>query len=82
MKPCRSSLKEKIIGVLNLSDKKDLAPFTDDDLQLLTSFANLASLMIEHTLVLEESAPPPPPTASLRFNSYLEATEFLRLRNP
>lgn len=74
-------LKEKIIGVLNLSDKKNLVPFTDADLQLLTSFANLASLMIERTLVLEESAPPPPPAASLRFNSYLEATEFLRLRN-
>jgi diguanylate cyclase (GGDEF)-like protein len=48
-------LKEKIIGVLNLSDKANLAPFNDDDMQLLTSFANLASLMIERTLVLEES---------------------------
>ncbi|GAW66466.1 diguanylate cyclase [Geoanaerobacter pelophilus] len=48
-------LKDKIIGVLNLSDKKNLAPFTDADLQVLTSFANLASLMIERTEVLEES---------------------------
>jgi diguanylate cyclase (GGDEF)-like protein len=48
-------LKEKIIGVLNLSDKQNLAPFTPADLQLLTSFANLASLMIERSLVLEES---------------------------
>jgi diguanylate cyclase (GGDEF)-like protein len=48
-------LKEKVIGVLNLSDKAGLAPFTDQDMQLLTSFANLASLMIERTLVLEES---------------------------
>jgi len=48
-------LKERIIGVLNLSDKKNLAPFSDADLQILTSFANLASLMIERTLVLEES---------------------------
>jgi len=48
-------LKDKVIGVLNLSDKADLAPFTDADMQLLTSFANLASLMIERTLVLEES---------------------------
>jgi diguanylate cyclase (GGDEF)-like protein len=48
-------LKDKVIGVLNLSDKADLAPFTPADLQLLTSFANLASLMIERTLVLEES---------------------------
>jgi len=48
-------LKEKVIGVLNLSDKKNLAPFTEADLQLLTSFANLASLMIERTAVLEDS---------------------------
>jgi diguanylate cyclase (GGDEF)-like protein len=48
-------LKEKVIGVLNLSDKKDLTPFSEVDMQLLSSFANLASLMIERTLVLEES---------------------------
>ena len=48
-------LRDKIIGVLNLSDKKNLAPFSADDLQLLTSFANLASLMIERSLVLEQS---------------------------
>ncbi|WP_129125676.1 sensor domain-containing diguanylate cyclase [Geomonas oryzae] len=48
-------LKDKVIGVLNLSDKKNLRPFTNGDLQLLTSFANLASLMIERTEVLEES---------------------------
>ncbi|MBJ6800923.1 sensor domain-containing diguanylate cyclase [Geomonas propionica] len=48
-------LKDKVIGVLNLSDKKNLRPFTHADLQLLTSFANLASLMIERTEVREES---------------------------
>ena len=48
-------LKDKIIGVLNLSDKKNLSPFSEADLQLLTSFANLASLMIERTAVLEDS---------------------------
>ncbi|HJV64266.1 MAG TPA: diguanylate cyclase [Geomonas sp.] len=48
-------LKEKVIGVLNLSDKSTLAPFSAADLHTLTSFANLASLMIERTLVLEES---------------------------
>jgi len=48
-------LKKKLIGVLNLSDKKNLAPFTEADLQILTSFANLATLMIERTMVLEES---------------------------
>jgi diguanylate cyclase (GGDEF)-like protein len=48
-------LKDKIIGVLNLSDKKNLSHFTEGDLQLLTSFANLASLMIERSMVLEQS---------------------------
>ena len=48
-------LKDKTIGVINLSDKKDLSPFSQADLHLLTSFGNLASLMIERTLVLEQS---------------------------
>lgn len=48
-------LKDKTIGVLNLSDKDDRSPFTESDKDLLTSFANLASLMIERTLVIEES---------------------------
>jgi len=48
-------LKDKVIGVLNLSDKRNLTPFSEADLQVLTSFANLASLMIERTEVLEES---------------------------
>lgn len=48
-------LKEKIIGVLNLSDKEDLGVFTESDKDLLLSFANMASLMIERTLVKEES---------------------------
>ena len=48
-------LKDRIMGVMNLSDKKNLAPFSEADLQLLISFANLASLMIERTLVLEQS---------------------------
>ncbi|UFS70056.1 sensor domain-containing diguanylate cyclase [Geomonas sp. RF6] len=48
-------LKDKIIGVLNLSDKKNLSPFTESDLQLLTSFAGLASLIIERYLLMEES---------------------------
>ena len=48
-------LKHKIIGVINLSDKQNLTPFTEADLRVLTSFANLASLTIERTEVLEES---------------------------
>ena len=47
-------LNEKVLGVLNLSDKWDLSPFSEEDLDLLTSFSTLASLMIERTQVMEE----------------------------
>jgi diguanylate cyclase (GGDEF)-like protein len=48
-------LKEKIIGVLCLSDRNSLQPFTTADLEVLSSFANLAALMIERSAVLEDS---------------------------
>jgi diguanylate cyclase (GGDEF)-like protein len=48
-------IKNKTIGVLNLCEKNNLAPFTGADLQVITSFASLASLTIERALVLEES---------------------------
>ncbi len=47
--------KEKTIGVLNLSDKENLERFTDSDLDMLASFADLASLMIERAWTLERS---------------------------
>ena len=48
-------LKDRIIGVLNLSDKDDLGIFSEADLKLLASFANIASLMIERSWALEKS---------------------------
>jgi diguanylate cyclase (GGDEF)-like protein len=48
-------LKERTIGVLNLSDKDDLGIFNEIDMNLLASFANLASLMIERAWTLERS---------------------------
>jgi len=48
-------INDKVLGVLNLSDKANLTSFNDADLNLLTSFCTLASLMIERTLVLEEA---------------------------
>jgi diguanylate cyclase (GGDEF)-like protein len=48
-------LKDKTIGVLNLSDKEDMRAFCESDMNLLASFANLASLMIERTWALERS---------------------------
>ena len=48
-------LNEKVLGVLNLSDKRDLTPFSEQDLDLLTSFSILASLMVERSHVMEEA---------------------------
>jgi diguanylate cyclase (GGDEF)-like protein len=48
-------LKNKTIGVLNLSDKDDLGIFSEADLNLLATFANLASLMIERSWAIEKS---------------------------
>jgi len=46
-------LKDKTIGVINLSDKENKKVFTEADMNFLTSFANLASLVIERTWTME-----------------------------
>jgi len=48
-------LNEKVLGVLNLSDKANLSAFCEADLKLLTSFSTLASLMIERAQIQEET---------------------------
>ncbi len=40
-------VKDKILGVINLSDKRTGNPFTDDDLRLLTTFASQAAIAID-----------------------------------
>lgn len=40
-------LERKVIGVLNVSDKTSGAVFSEEDLHLLTSFANYASIALE-----------------------------------
>jgi signal transduction histidine kinase/DNA-binding response OmpR family regulator len=40
-------VKDKILGVINLSDKKTGVPFTGDDLRLLTTFAAQAAMAID-----------------------------------
>jgi signal transduction histidine kinase/DNA-binding response OmpR family regulator len=42
-------VKDKILGVINLSDKKTGNPFTSDDLRLLTTFASQAAMAIDDT---------------------------------
>ena len=48
-------LDDKVLGVLNLSDKANLASFCEADLKLLSSFGILAALMIERTQSREET---------------------------
>jgi len=48
-------LNDKVLGVLNLSDKGDLQDFSETDLKLLTAFSTFASLMIERSQVKEET---------------------------
>jgi len=48
--------KDKVIGVLNLSDKENLESFTESDMNLALSFVNLATLLIDHSLAVERSS--------------------------
>ncbi|WP_298269120.1 diguanylate cyclase [Geobacter sp.] len=48
-------LRDDIIGVLNLSDKKNQGIFTEADLKLLITFADHASIMIERAISIERA---------------------------
>ncbi len=48
-------IKEKILGVINLSDKITGAPFSQDDLRLLTTFASQAAIAIDDAHHFEQS---------------------------
>ncbi|MGE5692554.1 MAG: GAF domain-containing protein [Candidatus Zixiibacteriota bacterium] len=48
-------LGEKVLGVLNLADKKDASFFTEEDLNLLSAFASLASLALSDAQNYQES---------------------------
>ena len=48
-------IKEKVLGVINLSDKITDAPFTQDDLRLLTTFASQAAMAIDDAYHFEQS---------------------------
>ena len=48
-------LNDKVLGVLNLSDKADLTSFSEADLKLLTTFSAFASLTIERTQARDET---------------------------
>ncbi len=47
--------RDRLIGVLNLADKRDDSSFTETDLNLVQAFAGQAVLMIDRTAVLERA---------------------------
>ncbi|MCM2264653.1 MAG: sensor domain-containing diguanylate cyclase [Desulfuromonadales bacterium] len=47
--------QERLVGVLNLADKRDDTSFTEADLNLVHSFTNQAVLMIDRAAVLERA---------------------------
>jgi signal transduction histidine kinase/DNA-binding response OmpR family regulator len=48
-------IKERVLGVINLSDKITDTPFTQDDLRLLTTFASQAAMAIDDAYHFEQS---------------------------
>jgi signal transduction histidine kinase/DNA-binding response OmpR family regulator len=48
-------IKEKVLGVINLSDKITGAPFNQDDLRLLTTFASQAVIAIDDAHHFEQT---------------------------
>ena len=48
-------IKERVLGVINLSDKITDAPFTQDDLRLLTTFASQAAMAIDDAYHFDQS---------------------------
>ncbi|MCK4427952.1 MAG: GAF domain-containing protein, partial [candidate division Zixibacteria bacterium] len=48
-------IKERILGVINLSDKITDTPFTQNDLRLLTTFASQAAMAIDDAYHFEQS---------------------------
>jgi PAS domain S-box-containing protein len=47
-------IRGEVVGVLQVSNKKDRAPLTDDDLKLLSSIARYAAIAIENARLYDE----------------------------
>jgi K+-sensing histidine kinase KdpD len=72
--------KTKILGVLNINDKKDGTPFNTDEFDLLKSIANYAAIALENVLLvnqLESKATELEKINRKLIESYLVKNEFL-----
>ncbi len=50
---CPIISKNKLLGVLNINDKKDGTPFTADDFELLKTLANQAAIPLENAFLMK-----------------------------
>ena len=77
---CPIMNKTKILGVLNINDKRDGTPFTTDEFDLLKSIANHAAVALENVLLLnqlESKAAELEKVNRKLIESYLVKNEFL-----
>lgn len=51
---CPVLYKTKLLGVLNITDRKDGSAFTEDELVLLQTIANQAAIVIENTSLMNQ----------------------------
>ncbi len=51
---CPIISKERVLGVININDKRDGTPFTKDELDLLTTIAYQAAIAIENAFLMEQ----------------------------
>jgi GAF domain-containing protein len=51
---CPIMSRKKLLGVLNINDKKDGAPFTEDEFELMKIIANQAALALENAFLMNQ----------------------------
>jgi response regulator RpfG family c-di-GMP phosphodiesterase/signal transduction histidine kinase len=51
---CPILMQDSLLGVLNISDKKDATSFTEDELDLITILANQAAITLENARLMSE----------------------------
>jgi HD-GYP domain-containing protein (c-di-GMP phosphodiesterase class II)/nitrogen-specific signal transduction histidine kinase len=51
---CPILMKDKLLGVINISDKADGTPFTEDELDLISILANQAAITLENARLMVE----------------------------
>lgn len=51
---CPIIIKNKVLGVLNINDKRDGSPFIDDELELIKVIANHAAIAIENAYLMNQ----------------------------